>query len=116
MCLKGAEVGTNAPAARELLRHAVEDQRDFEIAAAAIDGQSFQVLVTKHRPDVVIVDHMLRGPRIEQAGRFGRTPRLAEPNGLELIERTRTLLPEATIAFVVTACVVFPELAKYPRT
>lgn len=81
----------------ELLRHAVEDQPDFEIAAAATDGQSFQVLVMKHRPDVVIVDHMLRDPMVEQAGRFGRVPRLPQPSGLELIERTRTLVPEATI-------------------
>ena len=80
-----------------LLRYAAQDEPDFEIVAAATDGRGFQALVLKHRPDVVIVDQVLRGSMKERAGRFGRTRRVAELSGLELIKTTRKLVPEATI-------------------
>lgn len=85
------------PSVIDLLHHAIEDQPDFEIVATTTKRREFHPLVTEHRPDVVIVDHVLRDSLWERAGRNDPGQRIAPLSGLELVERARTLVPEATI-------------------
>lgn len=80
-----------------LLRLTVEDEPDFEIVATTTRVRQFQWLVSKHCPDVLIVDHAVRDPLWERTTRLDLA-RLGEPpRGLELIETARALLPDATI-------------------
>jgi DNA-binding NarL/FixJ family response regulator len=85
------------PSVIDLLQHAVEDQADFEIVAATTKRRDFDPLVTEHRPDVVIVDQVLRDSRWERAGRHDPAQLQAPMSGLELVERARSVVPEATI-------------------
>ena len=86
------------PDIAELVRLAIERQPDFCLVAATDAAAEISNLLRKHRPDVVILDHVL-DPRslevIDESRRRGTIP--PTQTGLELVEVARTTVPDATI-------------------
>jgi len=78
----------------ELLHLTIDLEPDFELVATATEADAVLELARIHRPDVVILDHVLRtSPRAEH----DQAARPAIETGLNLISGTRTILPDAVI-------------------
>ena len=82
----------------ELVRLAIRHQPDFTLVAATSDPAAITDLLRKHRPDVVILDHVL-DPHTPDVTREFRQRGVVPPaqTGLGIVEYTRAALPETTI-------------------
>lgn len=77
-----------------LLETMAESESDFAVVASATSSTGLFDLVATHRPDVVILDHMLSAPpAVPVPTRRAIAPRC----GLELVEHVRFIVPDATI-------------------
>ena len=82
----------------ELVRLAIRHQPDFTLVAATSDPAAITGLLREHRPDVVILDHVLdlHAPDvIRECRQRGVVP--PAQTGLEIVEFIRAALPETTI-------------------
>ena len=82
----------------DLLRLAIRQQPDFTLVAATSDPAAITDLLREHRPDVVILDHVL-DPHSPDVIREFRQRGVVPPaqSGLEIVEYIRAALPETTI-------------------
>ena len=86
------------PDVAELVRLAIGRQPDFCLVAATDNAAEISDLLRKHRPDVVILDHVLDPRSLEVIDDFRRRGAIPPTQtGLELVEVARTTVPEATI-------------------
>ena len=77
-----------------LLRTKIDREPDFELVAATTDATAALELVGAHRPDVLIFDHLLRGPSRAAPG-HARRP--AAESGLDLLAGARVITPDTVI-------------------
>jgi DNA-binding NarL/FixJ family response regulator len=80
----------------ESVRISVDGEPDFELVATTTEASALLDLVREHQPDVVILDHQLRGGPLLRTG-LDRHGVSATQTGLELVAFARAAAPDATI-------------------